>query len=89
MEGVYVVSPTEESVELIKRDFKSNSEALYRKVHLFFLQAVPRELMNSLKQCPALISRIKTFKVQRVHICVLNSTCSWSCSMTLLLLYPP
>lgn len=63
MEGVYLVSPTTESVEAIKRDFKSPSEALYSKVHLFFLERVPPDLVQSIKQCPTLVSRLKTFKV--------------------------
>lgn len=63
MEGVYLVSPTHESVEAIKRDFRSPSEALYSKVHLFFLERVPPDLVQSIKQCPALVSRLKTFKV--------------------------
>lgn len=63
MEGVYLVAPTAESVEAIKRDFKSPSEALYSKVHLFFLERVPPDLLQSIKQCSTLISRLKTFKV--------------------------
>lgn len=59
---MYVVSPTPESVDAIKRDFRSSSEALYCKVHLFFLERVPPELVDSIKQCPALVSRLKTFK---------------------------
>lgn len=62
MEGVYVVAPTAKSVDAIKRDFKSASESLYCKVHLFFLERVPPELLQSIKQCPALVSRLKTFK---------------------------
>ncbi|CAM9427731.1 unnamed protein product [Hapterophycus canaliculatus] len=62
MEGVYVVSPTTESVEAIKQDFRSPSDALYSKVHLFFLERVPPDLLQSIKQCPTLISRLKTFK---------------------------
>lgn len=68
MEGVYLVAPTAESVDAIKRDFKSNSESLYSKVHLFFLESVSKELMQSLKQCPALVSRIKTFKASVVAL---------------------
>ncbi|CAM9154148.1 unnamed protein product [Ascophyllum nodosum] len=64
MEGVYVVAPTAKSIEAIKRDFKSPSEALYSKVHLFFLRGLTRELVNSIKQCPTLISRVKTFKAR-------------------------
>lgn len=64
MEGVYLVSPTADSVEAIKRDFRSPSDALYSKVHLFFLERVPPDLLQSIKQCPTLISRLKTFKVR-------------------------
>lgn len=62
MEGVYVVSPTVDSVDAIKRDFSSPAEALYRAVHLFFLERVPDDVLLSIKQCPALVSRLKTFK---------------------------
>ncbi len=60
------MSPTAESVEAIKRDFASPSEALYSKVHLFFLERLPPDLLQSLKKCPTLISRLKTFKVFRL-----------------------
>lgn len=63
MEGVYLVSPTAESVEAIKRDFSSPADALYAKVHLFFLERVPPDLLQSIKQCRTLVSRLKTFKV--------------------------
>eukprot|EP00904_Undaria_pinnatifida_P003071 jgi/Undpi1/12765/HiC_scaffold_6.g02433.m1 len=62
MEGVYVVSPTADAVDAIKRDFKSPSEALYCSVHLFFLERVPADLLQSIKQCRTLVSRIKSFK---------------------------
>ncbi|CAM9213982.1 unnamed protein product [Laminaria digitata] len=62
MEGVYVVSPTADAVDAIKRDFRSPSEALYRSVHLFFLERVPSDLLQSIKQCSTLVSRIKSFK---------------------------
>ncbi|CAM9411508.1 unnamed protein product [Pylaiella littoralis] len=62
MEGVYLVSPTAESVEAIKRDFSSPAEALYAKAHLFFLERVNPNLLQSIKQCPTLVSRLKTFK---------------------------
>ncbi|CAM9677791.1 unnamed protein product, partial [Ectocarpus fasciculatus] len=62
MEGVYLVAPTAESVEAIKRDFSSPADALYSKVHLFFLERVPPDLLQSIKQCPTLVSRLKTFK---------------------------
>lgn len=74
MEGVYLVSPTHESVEAIKRDFKNPAEALYSKVHLFFLERVPPDLLQSIKQCPTLVSRLKTFKVCFVGVCADVST---------------
>lgn len=66
MEGVYLVSPTAESVEAIKRDFSSPAEALYAKAHLFFLERVNPNLLQSIKQCPTLVSRLKTFKVSEM-----------------------
>ena len=56
------MSPTAEAVDAIKRDFRSPSEALYRHVHLFFLERVPADLLQSIKQCSTLVSRIKSFK---------------------------
>lgn len=67
MEGVYLVAPTAESVEAIKRDFSSPADALYSKVHLFFLERVPPDLLQSIKQCPTLVSRLKTFKVRELE----------------------
>lgn len=66
MEGVYVVSPTADAVNAIKRDFRSPSEALYSSVHLFFLERVPSDLLQSIKQCSTLVSRIKSFKASKL-----------------------
>jgi hypothetical protein len=37
-------------------------QALYGSVHLFFLSAVPDAVMDSLRGCPELLKRIKSFK---------------------------
>ena len=71
MEGVYVVSPTADAVNAIKRDFRSPSEALYSSAHLFFLERVPADLLQSIKQCSTLVSRIKSFKASFYYPLVL------------------
>jgi hypothetical protein len=37
-------------------------QALYGSVHLFFLSSVPDAVMDSLRGCPELLKRIKSFK---------------------------
>lgn len=49
MESVYLITPSEESVKLLIRDFESPTRPLYKAAHVFFTEAVPDHLFETMK----------------------------------------
>jgi hypothetical protein len=59
-EAVYLVAPTESSVNRIVNDFDGRPK--YKAVHIFFLEACSSDLFKKISNCKILASRIKTLK---------------------------
>ncbi|KAG5179327.1 Sec1-like protein [Tribonema minus] len=62
MDAVYILDPCDQSVDKLKADFPNKKEALYKRVHLYFLEPVPDVVMESIRGCPELLRRVKSFK---------------------------
>ncbi|XP_054706365.1 protein ROP-like [Uloborus diversus] len=60
MESIYLITPTDKSVERLMRDF-SVTRNMYRYAHIFFTEACPDELFNELCKSPT-AKYIKTLK---------------------------
>ncbi|XP_055325717.1 protein ROP isoform X2 [Sitodiplosis mosellana] len=49
MEAVYLITPSEESVRSLLRDFEDPSRPLYRGAHVFFTEAIPNPILEMIK----------------------------------------
>eukprot|EP00090_Calanus_glacialis_P000909 TRINITY_DN10651_c0_g1_i1.p1 TRINITY_DN10651_c0_g1~~TRINITY_DN10651_c0_g1_i1.p1 ORF type:complete len:589 (-),score=226.51 TRINITY_DN10651_c0_g1_i1:212-1978(-) len=53
MEAIYLITPTEESVNTLINDFKSSTSSLYKAAHVYFTEAIPDQLFKSLSKSEA------------------------------------
>lgn len=58
--GVYFISASESSVRALIEDFKY--KPLYKTAHVFFSSRVPPQAIAEVKNCPGLVSRLKSLK---------------------------
>ena len=75
LDALYFVTPTEESVKNIIKDFSKPSTPQYNDVHLVFTSRVSDALMMKIKNCSLLLSRVKTFKELYLEYLANESQC--------------
>lgn len=46
MEAVYLITPSEESVRSLMRDFENPNRPLYKAAHVFFTEGKPKECFS-------------------------------------------
>jgi len=61
MEAVYLITPSNSSVQSMVEDFKQPSNPTYKAVHIFFTESCPSEIFNDICKHP-IAKRIKTIK---------------------------
>lgn len=70
MHAIYFLTPTSQSIDLLLEDFPF-ANPQYLKIHLFFTNRVPKDLMKKIADSPDLLNRVKTFKeINQDFICV-------------------
>ncbi|XP_065094160.1 protein ROP-like isoform X2 [Ochlerotatus camptorhynchus] len=61
IQAVYLITPSEDSIRLLMRDFENPAKPTYKSAHVFFTEVCPEELFNDI--CKSVVSRkIKTLK---------------------------
>merc|ERR1712106_645782 len=53
MEAIYLLTPTEESVNSFISDFQSSTSSTYKAAHVYFTEAIPDQLFKSLSRSGA------------------------------------
>jgi len=66
LQVMYIVSPTENSLQKIAADFEKKDKPKYGAAHLFFLSRVSDDIMQLLDQYPLLVGRLQT--LQEINI---------------------
>ncbi|XP_078603684.1 syntaxin-binding protein 1-like isoform X9 [Branchiostoma floridae x Branchiostoma japonicum] len=52
MDAIYLITPTEESVNLLMRDFGTAHNTMYRAAHVYFTEACPEKLFEQIAKHP-------------------------------------
>lgn len=61
--ALYMITPTEESINLLIKDFVNEENKIqYHKIHIFFMSKLSKDLLLKLKQEKTLLDRIATIK---------------------------
>jgi hypothetical protein len=61
VDAIYFVTPTQEVVDAMIKDFEDPEKPMYNTAHIFFTSALGEKLMQRIAQ-ERIVSRIKTFK---------------------------
>ncbi|XP_073834796.1 protein ROP isoform X1 [Musca autumnalis] len=62
MDAIYLITPSQDSVAGLIRDFENPARPMYRYAHVFFTEAVPDDIFEMIKAEKQLVSRIASFK---------------------------
>ena len=63
--GIYFISPTDEHIKQVVRDFSLAAMPQYRHAHVFFSSKPSSQHLAAIRECPNLVSRLRTLKEVR------------------------
>ena len=66
--GIYFISPTEEHIKQLVRDFSLAAMPQYRHAHVFFSSKPSSQHLAAIRECPHLVSRLRTLKEVRGRV---------------------
>lgn len=75
MAGLYLLEPSESSVNALCKDFEKKEKPQYKHAWLYFTSRVPDNLFAKIKATPGLLPRVKTFTEINVDFVAAESKC--------------
>ena len=71
--GIYFISPTDDHIKQLVRDFSLAAMPQYRHAHVFFSSKPSSQHLAAIRECPNLVSRLRTLKeVRMLRVVVLQ-----------------
>ncbi|KAL4443933.1 hypothetical protein ABPG75_011670 [Micractinium tetrahymenae] len=71
--GVYFISPSDAAVRQLVRDFSLASMPQYKAVHVFFSSRPSSQQLAAIRECPHLVSRLRTLKEVNLEYLLVDS----------------
>lgn len=62
MEAIYIISPTQASIDKVKADFEDPDKPMYAAAHIYVTYELDNMLIHSLKQSAELVARTKALR---------------------------
>lgn len=62
MDAIYLITPCQESVAALIRDFENPARPMYRYAHVFFTEAIPNDIFDLIKAEKNLVRYLRTCK---------------------------
>ncbi len=62
MEALYIITPTQTSIDKVKADFEDPEKPMYAAAHIYFTYELDNMLIHSLKQSGELVARTKALR---------------------------
>lgn len=60
--GIYFITPTDENVKALVRDFSIKAMPQYRSAYVFFSGRVSKVQLEAIKECEPLVARLKCLR---------------------------
>jgi hypothetical protein len=66
--GIYFIAPTDENIKQLTSDFALAAAPQYKAAHIFFSSKPAAQQLAALRECPGLVSRLRTLKEVRLSL---------------------
>ena len=77
MHAIYLISPTDKSLDLLAQDFGDKKKPQYGAAHVFITNRIPEFMMQRIADSETLLQSIKTFKeINQDFICNMDNNFS-------------
>ncbi|KAI3423806.1 hypothetical protein D9Q98_009643 [Chlorella vulgaris] len=71
--GIYFIAPTDENIKQLTSDFALAAAPQYKAAHIFFSSKPAAQQLAALRECPGLVSRLRTLKEVNLEYLLVDS----------------